>query len=120
LIQGAAWQWKDYISDYRTNRQVDIRLAGFASNHGQPEQRFYDLMCMAYGGEPAVFADLTNDGYLPPTRAPSCKYEYRTLTYAFRKDMNPHLDNDLVKKNWRMQWLPDQSAMERRPLVSAR
>ena len=72
LIQGAAWQWKDYISDYRSNRQVEIRLAGFASNHGQPEQRFYDLMCMAYGGEPTVFADLTKEGYLPPTRAPSC------------------------------------------------
>jgi hypothetical protein len=120
LIQGAAWQWKDYMSDYRSNRQVQIRLAGFSSNHGQPEQRFYDLMCMAYGGEPVVFASLTNDGYLPPTRAPSCQYEYRTLTYAFRKDMNPHLDNDLVKKVWRMQWLPDQSAMPRQPPVSAR
>ena len=49
LIGGAAWAYKEYISDYRTNPEVKIRLAGFASNHGQPENVFYNLMCMAYG-----------------------------------------------------------------------
>jgi len=120
MIKGAAWQWKDYISDYRTNREVQIRLAGFSSNHGQPEQRFYDLMCMAYGAEPDKFANLTDEGYLPPTRAPSCKYEYRTLAYAFKRDIVPHLDYEMAKNIWDMEWLPDTSQMQRRPPVAAR
>jgi Putative metallopeptidase len=120
LIKGAAWQWKDYISDYRTNREVQLRLAGFSSNHGQPEQRFYDLMCMAYGADPTKFAQLTDDGYLPPSRTPSCKYEYRTLAYAFKRDIVPHLDFDMAKNIWDMQWLPDTSQMQRRPPVAAR
>jgi hypothetical protein len=111
LIDGAAWQWKDYISDYRTNREVEIRLAGFSSNHGQPEQRFYDLMCMAFGADPTTFGDLTNKGYLPPTRAPSCKYEYDTLAYAFRTEIAPHLDMDMAKHIWDMKWLPESAAM---------
>jgi hypothetical protein len=109
LIKGAAWQWKDYISDYRTNREVQFRLAGFAFNHGQPEQRFYSLMCMAYGADPVTFADLTKDGYLPPTRTPSCKYEYQSLLYAFRMNIEPHLDPDMAKSILDRKWLPNTS-----------
>jgi hypothetical protein len=120
LIKGAAWQWKDYISDFRTNREVQLRLAGFSSNHGQPEQRFYDLMCMAYGADPVAFANLTDDGYLPPTRTSSCKYEYRTLVYAFKRDMTPHLDYEMAEKVLHGNWLPDTEDTRRRPPVSAR
>jgi hypothetical protein len=115
LINGAAWQWKEYVSDYRTNNhEVQIRLAGFALNHGQPEARFYDLMCMAYGADPKMFSDLTKNGYLPPTRAPSCRYEYRTFAYGFQKEIATHLDMDMAKQIWDMRWLPDPNTMAAR------
>src|SRR5215469_4820088 len=64
LIAGGAWAWRMYVADYRTNPIVKTQLAGFASNHGQPEERFYNLMCLAFGADPVTFADLTKDGYL--------------------------------------------------------
>lgn len=113
LIAGAGWAFKEYVQDYRKNPKVQIPLAGFASNHGQPEERFYDLMCMAYGADPQTFAIVTEDGWLPPTRAPSCKYEYRTFTRAFRSEISPHLDPLLARRVLDTAWLP--TSAERGP-----
>jgi hypothetical protein len=107
MIGGAAWAYRNYIEDYRKNPEVKIRLAGLASSHGQPEERFYNLMCMAYGADPVLFADLTENGYLPPTRSPSCKYEYRTLVYAFRREIAPHIDQGMARQILDATWLSD-------------
>jgi hypothetical protein len=114
MIGGAAWMFKNYVEDYRKNNEVRVRMAGFASNHGQPEERFYELMCMAYGADPVLFADLTQDGWLPPSRAPSCKYEYRTLTYAFRKEIRPHLDLPMARQVLDTTWLPESGSVAKR------
>jgi hypothetical protein len=105
-IGGAAWMFKKYVDDYRKNPDVRLKLAGFASNHGQPEERFYNLMCMAYGAHPTLFRDLTENGWLPPSRAPSCKYEYRTLTNAFRQEIRPHIDQSMARLVMDTSWLP--------------
>ena len=110
IIGGAAWMFKKYVDDYRKNPEVRMRLAGFASNHGQPEERFYNLMCVAYGADATLFADLTQNGWLPPSRSPSCKYEFRTLTNAFRQQISPHIDQRLARTIFDSKWLPDQSA----------
>jgi hypothetical protein len=98
LIAGGAWAWRMYVADYRTNPIVKTQLAGFASNHGQPEERFYNLMCLAYGADPVTFADLTQDGYLPPNRSPSCRFEYDTLAYAFHREISPHIDQQMARQ----------------------
>jgi hypothetical protein len=106
LISGAAWTFKEYVQDYRKNPEVAMKLAAFASNHGQPEERFYDLMCMAYGADPVLFAFVTQDGWLPPSRAPSCKYEYRTLLKAWRLEIAPRLDQQMARQILDARWLP--------------
>jgi hypothetical protein len=98
LIAGGAWAWREYVADYRANPIVQTQLAGFASNHGQPEERFYNLMCLAYGADPVTFADLTQDGYLPPNRSPSCRFEYETLAYAFHREISPHIDQQMARQ----------------------
>ena len=98
LIAGGAWAWREYVADYRTNPIVQTQLAGFASNHGQPEERFYNLMCLAFGADPVTFADLTQDGYLPPNRSPSCRFEYDTLAYAFHREISPHIDQQMARQ----------------------
>ena len=36
-------------------------MENYASVHGLPQQRFYNLLCLAYGADfPATFADVTN------------------------------------------------------------
>src|SRR3974390_2532624 len=55
LIGGAAWAWREYLRDYKRKPVVQVRLAGFASDHGQPQERLYNLLCMAYGSNPVLF-----------------------------------------------------------------
>jgi len=105
LIRGAAWAWSEYMRDYKRNPVVRVRLAAFADNHGQPQERFYNLACLAFGSNPEQFADF--ESYLPPIRAPRCAYEYRTLAIAFNREIGrPHIDYELAKGVKEANWLP--------------
>jgi hypothetical protein len=105
LIGGAAWAWRAYLGDYRRNPVVQTRLAAFSSDHGQPQERFYNLLCLAFGANKVEFADAEN--FLPPTRAPRCSYEYRTLVRAFHKEISPHVDQEMAKRVLNTDWLSD-------------
>jgi len=117
LVAGGAWAWREYIADYRTNPVIQEQLAGFASNHGQPQERFYNLMCMAFGADPVTFANLTQDGYLPPNRSPTCKHEFYTLSYAFHHEISPHIDQQMARQvlntNWFANFVPMKSTPPR-------
>jgi hypothetical protein len=110
-INGAAWAWRGYVADYRKDPVIQEKLVGFASNHGQPQERFYNLMCLAYGADPVTFANLTNSGFLPPNRAPTCKYEYKTLVRAINQEIEPHVDQQMRRQVMDMSWLPPVQSM---------
>jgi hypothetical protein len=103
LITGAAYSYKNYIQ----NSKVTVPLAAFSDVHGAPAQRFYNLVCLAYGADPVLFADVVDKGYLPKDRASSCKREYNQVAFAFRELIGPHLDQQLAKQVLDKQWLPD-------------
>jgi hypothetical protein len=105
LIGGAAWAWRSYLGDYKRNPVVQMRIAAFASDHGLPEERFYNLLCLAFGADPVQFADAGS--YLPPTRSPNCRWEYLTLLHAFNKEISPHLDQEMARRVLDTSWLPD-------------
>jgi hypothetical protein len=50
---------------------VVVPLEAFSEVHGAPMQRFYNLLCMAYGADRETFGDLVTNGYLPQARAPT-------------------------------------------------
>jgi hypothetical protein len=106
LIGGAAWAWSAYMHDYKRNPVVQVRLANFAGDHGLPQERFYNMLCLAFGAYPVRFADFVQEGYLPPTRAPNCQHEYRVMADAFHKEITPHIDWDLAKRVTEADWLP--------------
>ena len=106
LIVGAAWNWNAYVQDYKRNPVVQIRLAGFASDHGLPQERFYNVLCMAFGANPVLFEDLVKNGYLPSMRASNCDREYKKFAYAFGKEISPHIDYELAKGIVEANWLP--------------
>ena len=85
------------MRDYKRDPVVQVRLASFASDHGLPQERFYNLLCLAFGANPVRFADLAQEGYLPPTRAPNCQHEYKVVADAFHKEITPHIDWELAK-----------------------
>ena len=106
LITGAAYTYKNDIQ----GTKVTAPIAAFSDVHGAPAQRFYNLLCMAYGADSATFTDLVDKGYLPPARAKNCRVEYGELNFAFQQLIKPHLDPDLTKAVLQQSWLPDESA----------
>ena len=103
LIAGAAYVYK---SDLQAAK-VTVRLKEFADEHGHPAQRFFNLLCIAYGKDPVSFADLVEKGFLPKERAEGCEFEYEQVAYAFQKLIAPHLDPVLRKKvRAKKKWLP--------------
>ena len=43
--------------------------AQYADEHGTAAQRFYNTLCLAYGGEREWFQDFIDKGWLPKERA---------------------------------------------------
>ena len=60
LILGAAHSYKKYVS----NPTVTAPLKAFSDWHGAPAQRFYNLLCLAYGADAVLFADFADGQFL--------------------------------------------------------
>ncbi len=80
----------------------ELRL--LADTHGLPAQRLYARLCMAYGFDPVLFADVVSLGYLPQNRAKNCRYEYQTNEHAFNSLVKPYIDQELVKEIRSKKW----------------
>jgi hypothetical protein len=92
MVAGVAFMY------WREAKEESPQLEHFADVHGLPAQRFYNLLCIAYGAEPELFKDVVEKGYLPQDRAEGCSDEYRQISYAFKKLINPRIDKTLKKK----------------------
>ena len=108
LINGAAWAWRAYLGDYQRDPVVQTRVAAFASDHGLPQERFYNLACLAFGANSQEFADFAS--FLPPTRSANCSHEYQTLVRAFRKEIRPHIDLEQARVVLDTDWLEQVEA----------
>jgi hypothetical protein len=104
LILGAAYSYREYVK----NPRVCVPLIAFSDTHAAPMQRFYNLLCIGYGANPALFADFVKKGFLPQNRADSCRTEYDEVNYAFHQVIAPHLDPSLAKMVLDKTWLPPQ------------
>src|SRR5262245_30512624 len=99
-ITGAAFAYSEYLKNYENDPKVLVPLKAFASNHGAPQERFFNLVCIAYGAQPKVFADVVEKKLLPETRARGCAYEFRTVRYAVLREIGPHIDWKLSQSAW--------------------
>ena len=70
----------------------------FADEHGLPAQRFYNVLCIAYGADAKLFADVVEKGYLPKERAEGCTDEYEQVARAMTKLIRPYIDQTLAKR----------------------
>jgi hypothetical protein len=64
---------------------------------GTDEQRFYNYLCLAYGGDPASFQRFVDNDVLPNERAANCAREYKQVERAFLKTIMPHVNQDMLK-----------------------
>jgi hypothetical protein len=98
LIIGAAYA---YASELKvrsardlTRRRLEVgRHITYSDEHGTPAQRLYNLLCIAYGSDKELFADVVTKGFLPEERAEICEDEYRQIDHAYRSLIAPHLDS---------------------------
>jgi hypothetical protein len=73
-------------------KQQSVALQDFADSHGLPAQRFFNLICMAYGAHPKLFAAVLEREVLPKNRAEGCADEYQQTAFAFETLIAPHMN----------------------------
>jgi hypothetical protein len=98
LIWGAAYAYHEYMSKVKDEARVTLSVAAFSSEHGAPEERFYNLVCIAYGFDPKIFDAAVQKDYLPEARAKVCKFEYANLKFAVETMIMPHVDEALRQR----------------------
>ena len=118
LLNGAAYFFEASDRTWTGSDFSDVR--------GTEAQRFYNYLCVAYGGDQEAFKDfLLNDAdtakssggrtarslqradLLPSERAVRCPREYTDLKYAFDMTIMPHVDQNLLKVVLaKKDWLP--------------
>jgi hypothetical protein len=81
----------------------------FAATASPEAQRFYNFLCIAYGGDNLDFGGWTQapqgqDPLLPAFRAKQCGYEYEQVRHAFDLRIMPYIDPDLLLQVKAAQW----------------
>jgi hypothetical protein len=107
-VEGAAYTSDEFMADVPWGKD-------YSSVHGLPLQRFYNLICLAYGADPVTFADVTGDmanmmtmhGVLPKRRADDCSYEFQSLDRAFKSQLRPHIDLEMAQRVFDTAWFPE-------------
>lgn len=82
----------------------------YADEHGTPAQRFFNVLCIAYGADTKLYGDIVSNGYLPKSRAEFCEEEYEQVQDAVDLLIIPHIDLDLADEVMERSWLrnPEQ------------
>jgi len=82
----------------------------YADEHSTTEQRRFNLLCMAYGADPELFADVVVLGELPEYRVEICEEEVELIALAYNALIGPHIDPDLAEKVFERSWLPEETS----------
>src|SRR5262249_12779075 len=83
IVRGNAYLYKVWYA---------FGAPAFFDEHGTGLQRYYNSLCLAYGGQPELFKELVDKGELPKTRAANCAKEYQQARHAFEKTVLPFVD----------------------------
>ena len=69
----------------------DVSQLTFWDEHSLNQQRFYDMLCLTYGSNPAKNKHLLGKNGLPPDRAQRCPAEYKRVDSAWQKLLIPYI-----------------------------
>ncbi|MBX9841438.1 MAG: DUF4344 domain-containing metallopeptidase [Xanthobacteraceae bacterium] len=111
MVLGTAYGYKREVP----GNEVSVPVRTLADEHSLPAQRLYTLLCLAYGADQKLFADIVAKGFLPEERAAGCAVEYGDLDFAMTKLIRPYVDMQLAKK-FRVVWTRTISARRERLL----
>ena len=92
MLRAAAFMY-DQDSSARKPGEDD-----FADVHGLDRQRFYNVLCLAWGSDPKRYAFAKELGKLPEERAEGCAEEYQQVRYAVRTLIRKHVDQKAIEQ----------------------
>jgi Putative metallopeptidase len=98
LLAGVAYEYTRDAAAPTTKKNP------FADAHGLPMQRFYNLLCLAYGSDTKLFEQAVTEGHLPADRADGCEDEYAQVKRAMTALIDPFIDENLAKRVRSKQW----------------
>jgi hypothetical protein len=110
LIMGTAYQYENDVQ----SSTVSMPLHKFADAHATPSQRYFNVLCLAYGADKELFADFVSKGVLPKERAESCDDEFAQVEFAFDRLIAPSVDRDLASTLQGRWLLPVDTRTKRR------
>ena len=70
----------------------------FSDVHGLDRQRFYNVLCLAWGSDPKRYAFAKELGKLPDDRAEGCADEYHQVRYAVQTLIRKNVDQKEVER----------------------
>ena len=82
----------------------------YADEQSTPEQRAFNLSCMAYGKDPELFEDVLTLVGMPQERVDICEEEYELFSRAYEKLISPYIDPELAQKVFEQHWLPEATS----------
>ena len=92
MLRAAAFMY-DQDSKARKPGEED-----FADVHGLDRQRFYNVLCLAWGADPKLYDFAKDLGKLPEERAQWCGDEYKQVQYAVRVLIRQHVDEKEIER----------------------
>jgi hypothetical protein len=95
LIRGVAFLG---AREAKEAQQQAPDIKAFADSHGLPAQRYFNVLCMAYGFDEKHYADAITRGGLPAERAEGCADEYAMVDRAFKKLVMPYVDQRRLRR----------------------
>jgi hypothetical protein len=102
LILGIAFLGRKEIEE---SMAKSLELKDFAKEHGLPAQRYFNVLCLAYGFDRELFRDAVTHWHLPEARGENCEDEYETFDHAYRTLIEPYVVAELFKSVQARKWL---------------
>ena len=96
LVRGLAYKFKFWFG---------FGSPLFYDEHGTGLQRYYNALCIAYGGSKSQFQDLIDSSDFPKERVANCENEYQVVKAAFEKTIMPFVNRDVMAAVQSRQWL---------------
>ena len=89
LIIAAADGW--YLGNLWQQEAGNVEPAWWGE-HALDMQRFYSVVCLMYGSDPAGFNDLAESVSLPPDRRTTCPNDYAQARAGWTRLLAPHMN----------------------------
>ena len=81
-------------------------MTAFADNHGLPQERFYNLACLAFGSNPVQFADFGQKIICLQYDRFVVRMNMERWPAPLKRKFSPHIDYELAKSVVEANWLP--------------